>query len=234
MLLVILIIIAIIIILLVLFYTNNNKPVPGPDIVTEGPTCDTYYLNDKLFTCPNKYEFRETKCVPIDETGCTAAQNPTKITANEMVCTNRNYIRLRNNPCQVIRNCRTMEVIVSREGYCFDLQHDGTYVQVECMQIPGCRYLDIIHIPKDKNFNNTSSFDNVPCPLPSNEPIQFYRNADQPCLSGFQCVNRNEKIEFYCINNSCINDDGRCANCTLFDRCLYKLAYTPVRAIANS
>nr|WRQ96424.1 maco-A 19 [Mamestra configurata nucleopolyhedrovirus A] len=226
-------IIVVIIIIIVLFYTNSNKPVKVPDVVAEGPTCDTYYLNDTLVNCPAKHEFRETKCVPIDETGCTAALNPTKITANEMVCTNRSFIRMRRIPCQGIRNCVTSEATISREGYCFDLQSDGTYVEKECMQVPGCRHLDAIHIPENQNFDNALPVDKVPCPLPAGEPIQFYRNAHQPCLSGFQCINRNEIFESVCSNNVCINDQGRCADCALYDRCLYKLAYTPVTAIAN-
>ncbi|AFL64868.1 hypothetical protein [Mamestra brassicae multiple nucleopolyhedrovirus] len=235
MILVVFIIVVIIIItLIILLFYSNNEPVKGPDVVAEGPTCDTYYLNNTLVNCPAKHEFRETECVPIDETGCTAVLNPTKITANEMVCTNRSFIRLRTMPCQAIRECVTSDVTISREGYCFDLQSDGTYVEKECMQVPGCRHLDAIHIPEIESFDNELPVDKVPCPLPSNEPIRFYRNADQPCLSGFQCMNRNEVIEFYCfINNSCIDDQGRCADCALFDRCLYKLAYTPVTAIAN-
>nr|QNH90493.1 maco-A 19 [Mamestra configurata nucleopolyhedrovirus A]QNH90830.1 maco-A 19 [Mamestra configurata nucleopolyhedrovirus A]UVZ34853.1 hypothetical protein [Melanchra picta nucleopolyhedrovirus]UVZ35024.1 hypothetical protein [Melanchra picta nucleopolyhedrovirus] len=229
----IIVIITIIIVLFVLFYTNTNEPVKVPDVVAEGPTCDTYYLNDKLVNCPDKHEFRETKCVPIDESGCTAALNPTKITANEMVCTDRSYIRLRRHPCQAIRDCLTAEVTVSREGYCFELQNDGTYVEKECMQVPGCRHLDAIHVPEDNSFDNALTVDKVPCPLPPTEPIQFHRNADQPCLSGFQCINRNEVHEFYCLTNSCINDQGRCVDCALYDRCLYRLAYTPVTAIAN-
>jgi hypothetical protein len=220
-------------IIIVTFQLYNN-PVKVPDVVAEGPTCNTYYLKGTLVTCPDKYEFRDTKCVPIDETGCTAALHPTKITASEMICTNdRSYIRLRRQPCQVIRECVTSVLIVSREGYCFELQSDGKYAEVECMQVPGCRHLDAIHIPKDLTFDNALPFDKVPCPLAPNEPIQFYRNADQPCFSGFQCINRNEVIESVCLINSCMNDQGRCADCALYDRCLYQLAYTPVTAIAN-
>lgn len=231
---IVVVVIIIIIILLLLCQSNNNKPVKVPDVVAEGPTCNTYYLNDTIVTCPDKHEFRETKCVPIDETGCTAALHPTKITASEMVCgNNKSFIRLRSHPCQAIRDCATAEAIVTREGYCFEQQSDGEYVEVECMQIPGCRHLDAIHIPKNINFESALTFDTVPCPLAPNEPIQFYRNAYQPCFSGFMCINRNEVIKTVCSSNLCMNEQGRCVDCALYDRCLYKLAYTPVTAIAN-
>ncbi|AQQ80331.1 ORF64 [Betabaculovirus altermyunipunctae] len=230
----VLIIVGVIILTFVLYQSNNEEPVKVPDVVAEGPTCDTYYLNDTLVACPDKHEFRETKCVPIDETGCTAALHPTKITASEMVCgNNKRFVRVSGQPCQLIRNCVTLFTTTSREGYCFELQSDGEYAEVECMQVPGCRHLDAIHIPKDISFDNALPFDEVPCPLASHEPIENYRNADQPCFSGYMCVNRNEVIEIVCIN-SCFNNQMRCADCALYDRCLYRSAYTPVTAIANS
>ncbi|AAF05265.1 ORF151 [Xestia c-nigrum granulovirus] len=212
---------------------------PQKEVVTAGPTCNTFLVNGALHTCPDKYEFNSEKltCVPIDETGCTATEVPTTITRSETVCTDDiDYARTRFRPCQVLRSCVNGETTISREGYCFQRSGDGQYEEVECMMVPGCRYLDAVHVPTDSTFGNETHKDEVVCPAPAGTSL--YRNADQPCFSSWICasgsIDNTQKHLIVCNNDRCQNDLGTCVACDNFERCVYQSANTPLTAIVNS
>ncbi|ACI28720.1 agse18 [Agrotis ipsilon multiple nucleopolyhedrovirus] len=218
--------------------------VPEPTFVP-GPTCDTYYVNNNLRVCPDKYEFNHKKrsCVPIDETGCTAALEPTTITASEASCTNRQIARLITWPCQVVLDCNRNiwnGMRVAREGYCFRLNDDDEFEEVECMQVPGCRHLDLVHVPTQLVFDDTRGSDELRCSNSqlitlNNEVIPLHpRDTAHPCISTWTCFNNQVSSDVCIFTSSCKSDTAMCANCANFERCKYLNAYTPVAAIVNS
>lgn len=230
----IIVIIIIIVVVVALIWMSIYPPIipppPPPAEIKEGPTCTTYYVNDRLMTCRDKHEFRYNRCVPIDEIGCTAAENPTTITRAEMVCGgDRTTIRDRNRPCQLIRDCVSGDLTVTKEGNCWQSQGINEYVEVECMQVPGCRHLDLVHVP-DESFEDVSAVEDVPCPRAPDDN-RIYRNIEQPCFTMWLCINYEHFLNI--CTPRCIGDRGNCVGCETFERCLYHTAYTPLTAIAN-
>nr|UVZ34953.1 AC150/VP91-like protein [Melanchra picta nucleopolyhedrovirus] len=221
----------------ILWNTRRNNP------YRPGITCSSYYLRNDLLTCPEKYEFNNAlqKCVPIDENGCTALAVPSTITAAEFTCTpTRLHKRSRDRPCQAIVDCATDVSTYSAEGMCFKLTENDTFVEVECMQVPGCRYLDMVHVPLELTFNEVGAqhYDTFTCPV-SLENNRFVRITKQPCFIGMTCANDNNKTLLSCPYHwQCLDDhedaaaEILCVPCWYYARCQYMNAYTPVQAIA--
>ncbi|AAM95103.1 hypothetical protein [Mamestra configurata nucleopolyhedrovirus B] len=217
-----------------LWNTRRNNP------YRPGITCNSYYSRNDLLTCPEKYEFDNDlqKCVPINETGCTALAVPSTITAAEFTCTpKRLHKRNRDRPCQSIVDCATGVPTYSAEGMCFKLTEGDTFVEVECMQVPGCRYLDMVHVPLELTFNEFD-YDTFTCPTSLDQ--QFVRTTKQPCFIGMTCSNgNNNKTLLSCPYHwQCLDDhedastEILCVPCWYYDRCQYMNAYTPVQTIA--
>ncbi|WBB27229.1 AC150-like protein [Mythimna sequax nucleopolyhedrovirus] len=205
-----------------------------------GITCNSYYLRNDLLTCPEKYEFNNDfqKCLPIDESNCTASAVPSTISVAEFACTpKRSHRRNQNRPCQSLIDCTTDVSIYSAEGMCFKLTEDDTFVEMECMQVPGCRYLDMVHVPTFDPVDTQQFDDNFTCPIFQ----RFVRTKKQPCFLGMTCSNDNNKTLLSCPYHwQCLDDhedasaEVLCVPCWYYDRCQYMNAYTPVQAVAEA
>ncbi|QAT90380.1 hypothetical protein KM622_gp094 [Spodoptera exempta nucleopolyhedrovirus] len=63
---------------IILFYVFvvfvNKYSVPNDNMLTRGPTCDTYYFEKDLRQCPSgcEFNFDYQICEPISDDGCTA------------------------------------------------------------------------------------------------------------------------------------------------------------------
>jgi hypothetical protein len=220
----------------VVLFWNVNKTQP----TRPGPTCDSYYYHNDLRVCPEKYEYDNAfqKCMPIGERGCTASAVPTTITTHEFTCVaNRSHRRDRDRPCQSVISCTDGTRTHSIEGMCYKLTEDNTFVQVECMQVPGCRHLDAIHIPHSLNFDKDEMVhrDDFMCPLPDDRA--FMRTTEQPCFAAVTCLEDNEivvscEIGWQCLDTFENSITNLCAPCWYHDRCRYLDAYSPVNDIA--
>lgn len=205
-----------------------------------GPTCDSYYYRNDLRVCPEKYEFDNAfqKCMPIDERGCTASAVPTSITAHEFTCVpNRSHRRDRGRPCQALISCADDSRTYTIEGMCYKLTEDNIFVQVECMQVPGCRHLDTIHIPHTMDFHHDEMVqrDEFACPLPDDRA--FMRTNEQPCFAAVTCQDNNEmvvscQIFWQCLDTVENSVTNLCVPCWYYNRCRYLDAYSPVNEIA--
>ncbi|AIE47786.1 ac150-like protein [Peridroma alphabaculovirus] len=205
------------------------------DVLRAGPTCDTYHYKRELRRCKHKHEFDfySQKCVPVGEEGCTAAANPTTITANEMHCGGgKLYQRHPEQPCQVLRNCSTNRPIVAPEGQCLSLVNNS-WRYVECFDLPGCRHLDVVHIPTHLPVDAIEA-NQVVCPFADN--ARYRHVAFNPCVQAWECeVQRPHSCmgKHMCADASASSLNTLCVPCEQYERCRYRLAYTPLNDIAN-